>query len=165
MKPFNHDTATLAYNKSVHEAYLKVLKLTRNQLATLEREEMRYCLEREDRSTPKVGTIVHELVNPLIYLRLECHTGNTLAIHFGFEQVLSMNQYSQLTTFFIRLLYRLTAKDATEVNIENCIRTDWVINQPGAMYEHIEEINKHHQFKLIKHKPTAMKRKQMKAVA
>ncbi|WP_179416151.1 hypothetical protein HDF19_08440 [Mucilaginibacter sp. E4BP6] len=165
MKPLNNETAVLAYNKSVQDAYFKILKETRKQLATLEREELRYCLEREDRTTTKPNTVIHEIVNPLVYLRLECKPDNRFAIHFGFEQVLSINQYSQLTTFFIRLLYRVTSKEATVVNVEDAVRTDWIITTCENMYEYIEENNKYHQFRLIKHKPAAMKRKQLKAVA
>jgi hypothetical protein len=165
MKPLNNETVVSAYNKSVQDAYFKILKETRKQLATLEREELRYCLEREDRATPKSNSIIHEIVNPLVYLRLECKPDNRLAIHFGFEQVLSNNQYSQLTTFFIRLLFWMTSKETTPINIEDAIRTDWMINTCENMYEYIEEHNKHHQFRLIKHKPAALKRKQMHAVA
>jgi hypothetical protein len=165
MKTLNNETAVLAYNKSVQDAYFKIFKETRKQLATLEREELRYCLEREDRTTTKPNTVIHEILNPLIYLRLESKPDNRFGIHWGFEQVLSVNQYSQLTTFFIRLLYRLTSKEATEVLIEDCVRTDWIITTCDNMFEHVEENNKHHQFRLIKHKPAAMKRKQMHAVA
>ena len=165
MKPLNNETALSAYNKSVQDAYFKILKETRKQLATLEREELRYCLEREDRTTTKPNTVIHEIVNPLVYLRLECKPDNRFAIYWGFEQVLSINQYSQLTTFFIRLLYRVTSKETTVVNVEDSVRTDWIINTCENMYEYIEEHNKYHQFRLIKHKPAAMKRKQMQAVA
>jgi hypothetical protein len=165
MKPLNNETAVLTYNKVVTESYFKILKETRKQLATLERDELRYCLEREDRTIPKPNTVIHEIVNPLIYLRLECKPDNRLAIHFGFEQVLSNNQYSQLTTFFIRLLFWMTSKEATPVNIEDAVRTDWMINTCENMYEYIEEHNKHHQFRLIKHKPAATQRKRMLSVA
>lgn len=165
MKPLNNETAMLAYNKAVQEAYFKILKETRRQLATIEREELRYCLEREDKSAIKPNVIVHELVNPLVYLRLEGKPDNRLAIHWGFEPIMSINQYSQLTTFFIRLLYCMTAKEHTSINIEDAVRTDWIITTCDNMFEYIGDNNKYHQFRLIKHKPATMKRKQMHAVA
>lgn len=146
-------------------AYYNILKQAKQLLSTLERDELRYSLEREDKATPKVGTIIHELINPLIYLRLECHPNEVLAIHYGFEQVLAVNQYSKVTSTFVRSIYKLTSKDATTVNIEEAVRTDWCIKTCSEMYEYVEEQNKHHTFKQIKYKPATVRRKQMMAVA
>lgn len=153
------------FNKAVREAYYLIYRKAKQLLATLEREELRFSLEREDRSAIKPNAILHEIITPLIYLRLESDNAGLLAIHFGFEQVLAHNQYSEFTAAFMRLLYRHTAKEHTAVEIENCIKTDWMINTCSAMYEHIEERNKYHTFKQISYKPTAVKRKQLKAVA
>jgi hypothetical protein len=155
----------LPYNKVVKECYYHIYRNAKQLLSTLERDEMRYSLEREDRTAPKIGTIIHEFINPLLYIRLECHPTNVLAIHYGFEQVLAINQYSRITSAFIRSIYKYTSKDATEVNIEDSIRTDWCINTCSEMYEYMEEKNKHHSFKLIKYKPATVRRKQMQAVA
>jgi hypothetical protein len=154
------------YNKSVNMAYSIILKHAKQLLSTLEREELRYSLEREDKSEPKVGTIIHEIINPLLYLRLECHPTNVFAIHYGFEQVLAVNhQYSKITSAFIRSIYKYTSKDIIETNIEDCVRTDWCINTCSEMYEYIEQSNKHHTFRQIKYKPATVRRKQMHAVA
>ncbi len=155
----------LPYNKIVKEVYCAIYRNAKQLLATLEREELRYSLEREDKTTPKVGTIIHEFINPLIYLRLECHPNEVLAIHYGFEQVLAVNQYSKVTSAFVRSIYKLTSKDITTINIENAVRTDWCIKTCSEMYEYIEERNKHHTFKQIKYKPATVRRKQMQAVA
>lgn len=134
-------------------------------LSLIEQEDLRFTLERSDKKHPQVGTIVHELVSPLIYMRLEQHTDNEMAIHFGIECVNEKCPLSELTTKFLRLLYKLTSVGAYPIDIENCIRTDWFINSCSAMYEYIEERNKYHTFKQIKYKVTAQKRKQLLSVA
>lgn len=155
----------LPYNTIVRKAYYQILKQAKQLLSTLEREELRYSLEREDKSVPKVGTIIHEIVNPLLYLRLECHPTNTFAIHYGFEQVLAINQYSKITSAFVRNIYELTSKNWTEANVEGCVRTDYCIYSCSEMYEYLEEQGKHHTFKQIKYKSATVRRKQMLAVA
>ena len=147
-----------AYNKAVKEAYFQILKHAKQMLCTIEQEELRFTLEREER-TSKAGTIIHEIINPLLYLRLEHHTDNVYAIHFGIEQVNQQGQLSAITTKFLRLLYKLTAIESTDINIEESVRTDWFINSCSSMYEYVEERgNKHHTFKQLPYKP-AVKRK------
>jgi len=153
------------YNNSVRQAYNTIYKHAKQLLSTLENEELRFSLEREDKGTPIVGTIIHEFINPLLYLRLECHPTNSFAIHYGFEESKSFNQFAKLTASFVRFIYKSTSKDATEVNIEDCVRTDYCIYLCSELYEYIEERNKHHQFRQIKYRSTAVKRKQMHAVA
>ena len=147
-----------AYNEAVKEAYFQILKQAKQMLCTVEQEELRFTLEREER-TGKAGTIIHEIINPLLYLRLEHHTDHVYAMHFGIEQINQQGQLSAITTKFLRSLYKLTTKDNTAINIENCVRTDWFINSCSSMYEYVEERgNKHHTFKQLPYKP-AMKRK------
>ncbi|MBD1364441.1 hypothetical protein IDJ77_11535 [Mucilaginibacter sp. ZT4R22] len=155
----------LTYNKSVGLAYFVVLKQAKQMLSTLEPEELRYTLEREDNATSQAGAIIHELVNPLIYLRLECSNEDVLSIHFGIEQVTNQEGLSAITSKLIRLVYKHTAKEATGINIERCVKTDWLINSCSELYEYIEERNKHHTFKQIKYKVTAARRKLILAVA
>ncbi|RZK08829.1 MAG: hypothetical protein EOO43_21315 [Flavobacterium sp.] len=147
-----------AYNSIVKDAYYAILKKVKQQLSTIEQHELRYSLEREDKSI-SIGTIIHEIITPLIYLRLEFHTDNVFAIHFGIEPVNQQGQLSSITTSFIRLLYKLTCKENTAINIEDCVRTDWFINSCSDMYQYLEERgNKHHTFKQLPYKP-AIKRK------
>jgi hypothetical protein len=153
------------FNKIVKAAYYQILKEAKAMLATIEHEELRYSLVREDKTNNAIGTIVHEFINPLLYLRLECHKNGLHGIHYGFEQIGNDPQLSNRTAFFTRSVYRLTSKELTAINIEACVHNDWCITQCSELYEYIEEQQKHHQFQLIKYKPAAMKRKQMKAVA
>lgn len=153
------------YNTCVQQAYNAIYRHAKQLLSTIENEELRYTLEREDKAQPIVGTIIHEFINPLLYLRFECHPTNTFAIHYGFEESKSFNEFARITSAFVRYIYKVTNKDTTDVNIEDAVRTDYCIYQCSEMYEYIEDRNKHHQFKQIKHRPSAAKRKQMHAVA
>jgi hypothetical protein len=153
------------YNNSVRQAYNAIYKHAKQLLSTLENEELRYTLEREEQGQSIVGTIVHEFISPLLYLRLECHPTNSFAIHYGFEESKSFNQFAKITASFVRFIYKSTSKDSTEVNIEDSVRTDYCIYLCSELYEYIEEQNKHHQFKQLTYRPTAAKRKQMQAVA
>ena len=159
----NHQQLT--YNDYVALAYFQLLKQTRQMLAAIEHEELRYTLERIDRKQTQIGSIIHELINPLIYLRLELHTDNQMAIHFGIEQTNQQGQLSELTSKFLLLLYKLTSKDTYPVDIESSVRTDWFINSCSEMYEYMEVRNKYHTFRQIKYKVSAQKRKQLLSVA
>ena len=155
----------LTYNQCVQLAYFQLLKQAKQMLNKIEQEELRFTLERAERKPPQIGTIVHELVNPLLYMRLELHADSQMAIHFGIECVYERGQLSDITSTFLRLLYKLTSKDAYPIDIENCVCTDWFINSCAEMFEYIEERNKYHTFKQLKYKVTAKKRKQLLSVA
>jgi hypothetical protein len=129
-------------------------------LAIIEDEPLRYSLIREDKQVIATGTIVHELVNPLIYLRLECFKGDLLGIRYGFEGQPGYNGYDAMTASFIRMVYKLTMDNNTSINIEDCVKADYVMTECSELYEYIEERgNKHHRFELIKYKPKTIKRK------
>jgi len=160
-----HNTLQLSpYNIAVKEAYFAILKQAQKLLSTIEQEELRFTLIRgSSKSTD--GIIVHEFVNPLLYLRLECRSDNLFAIHYGFEQILEDARLHNITALFTRYVYYLTSKTTTQIDIESCVKTDWCINTPSAMYEYIDEQHKYHSFKLIKYKVTAGQRKRMLSVA
>ena len=129
-------------------------------LATIEEEPLRYTLVREDKPPIDVNSIVHELVSPLIYLRLSCYAENKLGIHFGFELSPTFGPYYHITNSFVRNLYKATIANATSINIEDCVRTDYIINECSAAYEHLEERGlRHHTFVLIPYKVKTVKRK------
>jgi hypothetical protein len=148
------------FNKEVKAAYYKVLKEAKALLATLPREEVRYSLIREDRLSTTSSKIIHEFVNPLIYLRLESYADGRLGIRYGFEPC---EDYANITVAFTRFLYKVTMREATSENIERSINTSFFIHNPDEMYAYLEEQMKHHTFQLIKYKPAAVRRKQMKA--
>ena len=148
-------------NDAVTVAYFAMLKVAKQLLSTIESHEIRCTLYRQKEPDDKPD-IIHEFVSPLLYLRLESYDDGTLGIHYGFEPC---KTYEHITLPFCRSVYRLSGKENTAVNIEDGIRTDWVIFNPDDMYQYIEEQNKYHTFELIKYKPSANRRKQMKAVA
>jgi hypothetical protein len=165
-KPLTFRNSGLStYNLAVKQAYYAILKITQQLLSHIEQEELRYTLVRDERNLTEDGVILHEFVNPLLYLRLECRDDKLFAIHYGFEQVNQQLEYSNITALFTRYVYSLTSKQTTGSDIESCVKTDWCINTPSAMYEYIEERQKHHAFKLIKHKVTAGQRKRLLSVA
>ena len=154
----------LTYNQCVQLAYFQLLKQAKQMLATIEHDELRCTLERNDNVRPVNQGVIHEFINPLIYLRLECHSDNLCAIHFGFDEVKQPGEISDLTTKFLRLLYKLTSKDAFPIDIELCVKTDWFINTCSGLYEYIEE-SEYYTFRKIKYKVTSKKRKQLLSVA
>ena len=156
MKPLKRLGLT-AYDEAVYTAYFTSLKVARQLLAAIDREELRFSLIREDAITDR-PCILHEFVNPLIYLRLERGTDKTLGIRYGFEPC---NDYAHITVAFTRTLYRVTMKEATPQNIEASIKTEWYVHNPDEMYAYLEEQMKHHAFCMIKHKPKASQRKQL----
>lgn len=162
MKQFKVNSAVSPYNREVKIAYNKILKEAKALLATLEREELRYSLIREDRLCDTPSRILHEFCNPLIYLRLESYVDGTLGVRYGFEPC---ETYQHITAAFVRFLYRVTMQEATSDNIEGSIKTQWFIHNPDEMYAYLEEQMKHHTFHLIKHKPATVRRKQMRVVA
>ena len=148
-------------NQAVQNVYHAMLKLAKQLLSTLDREELRYCLIREEKTILDHG-IIHEFVNPLLFLRLDSYKDGTLGIHYGFE---SCRDYEHITSVFCRTLYKLSGKDIVSPNIENSIRTDWYIHNPDEMFQYIEDRNKYHKLIILNHKPAVTRRKQMKAVA
>ena len=156
--------AASPYNKEVQQCHRQILKQARALLSTIEHDELRFTLIRQDKLSNN-AYVIHELINPLLYLRLECFANGVYSIHYGFEQFPIFGDYYHITGAFVRFLYKVTASSNTTINVEDAIRIDWVVSNCSEMYEHVEEQMKHHQFSLIKYKPAVSKRKQMKAVA
>jgi hypothetical protein len=164
MKQTNRDPAVDPYNKVVKSTYYQILKYAKSMLSAIEHEELRFSLVRSNKEAI-TGSIIHEIVNPLLYLRLEQHTNGYYSIHYGFDTCPAFRQYYHIGASFARFIYKVTMASATPINIEDAIRVDFVILNCSEMYEHLEELQKHHHFELIKYKPAVNRRKQMKAVA
>jgi len=154
----NSHPEALPFNVQVKEAYIKILKHAKQLLATIEQEELRYMLTREDKQASSPG-IVHELINPLLYLRLESHPDGNCSIHFGWELSPVFGSFYPITAAFVRFIYKVTMANNSLINIEDAVRTDWVITNPSELYEHVEEHNRYHTFQLIKYKQPNTKRK------
>ena len=153
----------ISYNEAVRQAYDHILTKATRLLASLEREELRYVLERRQKgSAPPV--IVHELVSPVVYLRLECAEDSRLAIHFGVEPGSPLPEVQAVTAAFLRAVFTLTGRAYTGTAIEDCVKTDWLINVCSEMFEYLEGRTRYHTFRTIKYK-RAPQHKKMLAVA
>jgi len=151
---------TTAYNAEVKKAYFKVLKEAKALIATVEQHELRCTLAQGDRSKPVFMNKVHEFVSPLIYLCLMAPV-DTYCIHFGFEVGGSgENDFTKLTSAFLRTLYKLTSVEHTVIKIDDCVSTYNVITECNELFDYMEERGKsNHTFELIKYKPQGIKRK------
>lgn len=151
-------------NQAVKAAYFQILKFTKQLLSVQEQEPLRYSLVREEKKPVKVGSIIHEFINPLFYLRLECYEGNVYGIHYGIQSQPKFLESELFTTQFVRNIYKVTTASNTTINIEDCIYTDYIIVECSELYEYIEERNKsNHTFEQIHYKPKVTKRKLAKA--
>jgi hypothetical protein len=156
----------LQYNDCVKLAFHQVLKQAKQMLATIERDELRCTLERSESHNHLKQGIIHEFINPLIYLRLECHSDDLYAIHFGIEDVNKPGQFAFITAAFLRLLYKVTMTGTYPIDIEQCVKTDWFLrNSCSEIYGYIEEHNQVHTFSRIKYKLPIAKRKELLCVA
>jgi hypothetical protein len=163
MKQLKSNPVQSPFNKEVKTAHQQILKQARSMLSTIEREELRFTLVREDKYSRSKSCIIHEMVNPLLYLRLESDANGEYAIHYGYEPLPVVSEYYPLIAAFVRFIYTVTMSTNRQINIESALRLDWVIYNASEMYEHVEDRDRHHSFQLIKYKPAASKRKQMKA--
>ncbi|UEG52592.1 hypothetical protein LLH06_16680 [Mucilaginibacter daejeonensis] len=136
------DPQTAAYNIEVRKAYFKILKQAKALIATMVQHELRCALVQADRSKPIFMNKVHEFVSPIIYLCLICPV-DTYCIHFGFEiGVSSDSDHTELTSRFMRILYKLTSQEHTSVNIEDCVSTYNVITECTELFDYMEERGK-----------------------
>ncbi|MCR8559274.1 hypothetical protein KXD93_16575 [Mucilaginibacter sp. BJC16-A38] len=149
----------ISFNETVEKVYKQLLKKTKQLIATLDTDTLRSYLERP-MNDGKSETVIHELVHPLCYLRLEHYVSGIYAIHFGIEQFCPTDHYSEFTSTFIRMVFKSTDCETTQLNIERCVMTNWCISNCSDMYEYVLERNKYHVEKTIAYKvitPTAKK--------
>jgi hypothetical protein len=151
------------YNETVEKAYLLILKKTKRLIATLDHDPLRSFLERPLHDAT-AETIIHELVHPLFYLRLEQRLDDVYTIHFGIEQFSPADDYSDFTAQFIRMVFKYTESEESQMNIEDCVMTDWCITNCSEMYEYIVERNKHHTLITLPYKKRTPQGKRVLAV-
>jgi hypothetical protein len=145
-----------SYNTVVEQAYDCIFKRAKQLLASIERDDLRTMFERKNTDC-RPDTIMHEVINPLLYLRLECERHGMLTIRFGIEPITKDTVLSALTAQFLRTVFAMTDKAVTACNIEQCIKTDWFINSCSDMFEYLEMRNKHHTVKQVQYKVSAPK--------
>jgi hypothetical protein len=151
----------MSYNEAVRHTYDQILTKATQLLASLEQDELRHVLERKQNgSEPPV--IVHEFVSPIVYLRLECAEDSKLVIHFGAEPSSPFPDVQAVTAGFLRTLFTLTGKAYTGINIEDCVKTDWLINVCSEMFEYLEGRTKYHAFRRIPYKKGTPRKRALK---
>jgi len=144
----------IKHNDGVKTAYFKILKYGKVLLTQVPEKPLRQTLERPLTVNHNALEIIHEFISPLIYLRLECYSDMLFCIHYGYEQNELYTKYYPITSAFIRSIYRFTAKENTEINIEGCVHTDWVITNCAELFEYIGDRNKYHTFRTIDYIPS-----------
>lgn len=159
-----HTEALAIYDDVVEQAYYRIVKKAKQLLSTIEQERFRCYLECTHPSDFKASILIHEIVSPLLYLRLDCDTTSGLTIRFGIEPETNSDFLNAVTALFLRKVFEYTSRRETGTNIENCVRTDWFINSCSEMYEYIELRNKHHTLNQVKYRPAVSRKKQVLSV-
>jgi len=137
------------YNRSVKNSYFAILEYCKLLVASLIETPLRQTMERENNFLMDNNSVKHEFITPLTYLRLECSNKGRYFIHYGYEQTDRFTQYYMVTSAFIRSIYFHTSKENTEINIEECVHTDWVITNCAELFEYVGDRNKYHQVRII----------------
>jgi len=141
-----------AYNEAVHAAYSRIFTTTKQLLATLERNDLRLIMERNwNPNLP--DTIVHEVIAPILFLRLSVDETTRYCIHFGIEQSDDC-EVIEVTGSFMRKLFTETAKRRKSIVIEQALCTDWFISNCSEMYEHMDEHSRYHTYSMLPYHPT-----------
>lgn len=161
--PLTKENQPLTYNECVHRAYKLIHLWAIAALATVEDDALRGTLIREDPLPVVPGKIVHEMVSPLLYLRLECYQDGNLYIRFGYEPSSKYSSYYPLMASFVRMLYKLTSKKASQVNIEEAVRITHIQTDCAELFDYMQEVvSRHHRFEQIAYKPATIERKLQK---
>ncbi|WP_462265125.1 hypothetical protein [Mucilaginibacter sp.] len=156
-------TEQLTYNECVHRTYKLILLWATAAIATIDDDKLRGTLIREDALPITEGSIIHELISPILYLRLECYAGNEYGIRFGYEPSPSYGQYYPIMAAFVRMIYKLTSKKASQVNIENAVRIYHIQVDCADLYDWMQEIvSRYHRHEQIPYKAATLKRKLQK---
>jgi hypothetical protein len=120
-----------AQNKSVSASYLLITKVTKQLISTLPEELLRHAIEIDGTSKISIRPKLHELITPLTYLCLKELNG-AYKIHFGFDQ---NKEFAHITGQFVRVVYKLTMRDHTNIDIEDCVQVDSIITDTAGLID------------------------------
>jgi hypothetical protein len=137
MKQNKQLTDDSRYNEAVRHAHGKILQYTQELIATLERDELRCYYERII-SGPNTECIRHEIISPFLYLQLYAEIGGRFSLRFGIKASPLDDAIADLTSFFLRGIFRATDKANTAIDIEGAVDTSWFINVCAEVYEWID---------------------------
>lgn len=160
MNPQTKLTPLEERNRAVIASYLLMTKTTKQLIATLEQEVLRHTLEIDCKDFSGMAPKLHEFISTLLYLCLR-DSEKGYIVHFGFDQ---SNEFTDVTQQFVRLIYRLTMKEVTSVNIEDAVQNHSIITDTSGLIDYMQWKHPSLPMRVIKHKPTN-KQKQLLTVA
>jgi len=146
-------------NAAVKAVFLAIMQETKELIATLPQFLLRHCIEMED--TPHPNSKAFKFITPLTYLCLR-DSDKGLLIQFGFD---TSYEYIELTSKFVRLIYKLTMVERTRLNIEDCVSSHCIITDTSYLFDEMEWKHPDTPVHIIAHKPATTPRKQRMAVA
>lgn len=142
------------YNEAVERAFNGTVIVTEHLLGSLESDFARSYYERIGTAS-KPDSLIREIVSPFLYLRLSCEPDGVYAIRFGIEPLERYNHLTAITVQFLRTLMEFTADRnldpgfERDIDIEDCIRTDWFINCCSDLFEHVDSASFNHTLKTV----------------
>lgn len=147
------------YNETVKQAYAQILKQTKVLLSTIDEEPLRHIRIRKIKQPyEEYPVIVNELISPLIYLQLGWYY-NHYRLYFGFNINKTGHSCHEITSAFLRIIYKYTMKGTTAHNIEGCIHTDCLITSCDDFYEYVSyKQEEKYLNRIIRHQPKTVKR-------
>ncbi len=136
------------YNTAVLFAYDRIVRRAKKLLSIIERDDLRAYYERK--SVLRIpNKLIHEMISPLLYTRLECESDGMMAIRFGIEAIRDNTELHTITAQFLRFVFAATSREQTKRPIEACIKTDWFINSCNELYEYIDMDPRFHILKKV----------------
>jgi hypothetical protein len=147
-------------NDCVKQGYAQILKQTKVLLSTLEDSSLRHIrIKRIRHPFEEYPIIENELISPLVYLQLGWYYDH-YRIYFGFNIDQSDSSCHEITSAFLRIIYKSTMKGSTAYNIEKCIYTDCLLTDCETFYEYNNHREKDKYLtRILKYRPKTVKRK------
>jgi hypothetical protein len=148
-------TPEQARNNAVLSSYLAISKVTKQIIASIPQDILRFIVELDCKAYPNLSPKIHELVSPMLYLCLREANG-LYVIHFGVD---TNTEFAVHTNNFIRSIYKLTMAQYTSVNIESCIQNDSIITDTCGLFDEMQHKRPSYPYRAIKYKSLDGKRK------
>lgn len=157
MKPQTSINQLEMRNKAVIASYLLIVKSTKQLIAKLPQELLRHTIELDSKDYPEIQPKLHELITPLCYLCLREDT-DRYVIQFGFDQSI---EFAHFTGAFVRLIYKLTMRQVTAVDIEDCIVHYSITTDTSFLIDEVQWKHPCYPVDIIAHKPAKSSRKML----
>ena len=111
-------------NQEVERAYNQIVLSARNLLTVFESPKYRTWVEVNHSKSEKETTLIKEFICYLWNLTLATNKVGHYVLYFGFDQE-GLNKFgSRIFNRMLRSVYKHTMTEATEMDIEDCIRVN-----------------------------------------